>query len=129
MFTPARAAISRVDAPGNPREANTCSAADRMRALVDPGASRAFSRADLLTTCECLERSTTPRQASAGSVDLGLPGGPRLPPLVHPQPLLRMAAHHVLEDRGQLLGGAEDVGLRVAAVLGKDDGQQVYDVA
>src|SRR5262249_19874213 len=71
MLTPARAAISRVDAPVKPRAANTSSAADRMRALVDPGASRAFSSADLLTTDECLERSTTRRQASRES--LGVP--------------------------------------------------------
>src|SRR5262245_50622769 len=102
MFTPARAAISRVEAPGNPREAKTSSAAARMRALVEPGASRALSRAVLFTTCECLERSTTPVKLCGGSVDLRLPGRARLPPLVHPQPLLGMAAHHVLEDRRQL---------------------------
>ena len=49
MFTPARAAISRVEAPWNPFAANTSSAAARMRPLVDPGASRAFSSADLTT--------------------------------------------------------------------------------
>ena len=49
MFTPARAAISRVEAPSKPRAANTYSAALRMRAMVDPGPPRAFSSAVLLT--------------------------------------------------------------------------------
>src|SRR5262245_56187007 len=127
MLTPALAAISRVEAPGNPREAKTSSAAVRMRALVEPGASRALSSAVLFTTCECLERSTTSRQA-LWSVDLGLAVGPGLPALVHPEPLLGMTAHHVLEDGRQLLGCAEDVGLRVTGVLRVDDGQHVHDV-
>lgn len=46
MLTPAAAAISRVDAPSNPLAANTSSAAFRMRALVDEGASRALLRAE-----------------------------------------------------------------------------------
>ena len=48
MLTPARAAMSRVEAPPYPRAANTSSAAPRMRALVEPGASRAFWRADFI---------------------------------------------------------------------------------
>src|SRR5947209_6444836 len=47
MLTAARLAISRVDAPSKPRAAKTSSAAARMRALVEPGASRALSNADL----------------------------------------------------------------------------------
>src|SRR5262245_36059184 len=75
MFTPARAAISRVDAPVKPRAAKTSSAAERMRALVEPGASRAFSRAVLVTMTGCLERLTTPRQAFAHdmAVELAYP--------------------------------------------------------
>src|SRR5262249_42417822 len=75
MFTPARAAISRVDAPVKPRAAKTSSAAERMRALVEPGASRAFSRAVLVTMTGCLERLTTPRQACAHdmAVELAYP--------------------------------------------------------
>src|SRR4030095_14912736 len=117
MFTPARAAISRVDAPVKPRAAKTSSAAERMRALVDPGASRAFSSAVLLTTADCLERSTTRRQApgnnrrrarapeqtsskrSDPSVYLRRPIRPRLPPPVQPQPLLGEPPHHVLAPR------------------------------
>src|SRR5436309_15927424 len=41
MFTPALAAISRVEAPSNPLAANTSSAVARIRALVEVGASRA----------------------------------------------------------------------------------------
>jgi hypothetical protein len=46
MFTPAAAAISRVEAPSNPLPANTTSAAVRMRAFVDDGASRALISAE-----------------------------------------------------------------------------------
>src|SRR5215470_7998185 len=64
MLTPARAAISRVEAPGNPFAANTSSAAARMRPLVDPGASRACSSADLTTrTGDSIDRPS-PRTAA-----------------------------------------------------------------
>src|SRR5262245_1919837 len=49
MLTPARAAISRVPAPSKPRSAKMSSAAPRIRALVEPGASRASSSGDLAT--------------------------------------------------------------------------------
>src|SRR4029077_1800957 len=65
MLTSARAAISRVDAPWNPFAANTSSAAARMRPLVEPGASRAFSSADLTTRTKRLKRSTE-RSRTAG---------------------------------------------------------------
>ncbi len=45
MLTPAAAAISRVEAPSKPLAANTASAAVRMRALVDAGASRTLVNA------------------------------------------------------------------------------------
>ena len=45
MLTPAAAAISRVEAPSKPFGGNT-SAAVRMRALVDDGASRALFSAE-----------------------------------------------------------------------------------
>src|SRR5262245_18311358 len=57
MFTAARAAISRVEAPSNPRSAKTSSAAARMRAFVDPGASRAFSRAVFTATIQAIDRA------------------------------------------------------------------------
>src|SRR5690349_23440741 len=64
MLTPARAAISRVEAPWNPFAANTSSAAARMRAFVDPGASRAFSSADLTTrtAIQSIDRVRVPRR-------------------------------------------------------------------
>jgi hypothetical protein len=46
MFTPAAAAISRVEAPSKPLAANTSSAAARIRALVEDGASRALFKAE-----------------------------------------------------------------------------------
>ena len=45
MLTPAAAAISRVEAPSKPRAENTASAAARMRAFVDAGASRTLVNA------------------------------------------------------------------------------------
>jgi hypothetical protein len=46
MLTAADDAISRVDAPSNPLAAKTASAAARIRALVDDGASRALFSAE-----------------------------------------------------------------------------------
>jgi hypothetical protein len=46
MLTAAAAAISRVDAPSKPFVAKTASAAVRMRALVEDGASRALFSAE-----------------------------------------------------------------------------------
>jgi hypothetical protein len=45
-LTAAAEAISRVEAPSNPLAAKTDSAAARMRALVDAGASRALFSAE-----------------------------------------------------------------------------------
>src|SRR5258706_2367459 len=49
MFTCAFDAISRVEAPANPLTAKTPSAAARISALVEAGASRAFSNAERMT--------------------------------------------------------------------------------
>src|SRR5437763_14474653 len=94
MLTPARAAISRVEAPWNPFAANTSSAAARMRAFVDPGASRAFSSADLTTrTGDSIDR---PRSAYRG--DCRLSTRPHWTLLVE----LRRAVHPERARTGQV---------------------------
>src|SRR5437667_325648 len=76
MLTPARAAISRVDAPWKPLAAKTSSAAPRMRALVDPGASRALSSADFATCRGRLERLTHAGAYRAPGAAVNRCGGP-----------------------------------------------------
>src|SRR5262252_6047993 len=64
MFTPARAAISRVEAPSKPCAAKISSAAARMRALVEPGASRALSSALFIAGPGRLIRAFDPGQST-----------------------------------------------------------------
>src|SRR5207247_6359321 len=52
-----------------------------------------------------------------------------LPALVHPQPLLGVAADHLLEDGGKALGVAADVLAGLARALHLEDGEHVHAVA
>src|SRR5439155_16247726 len=63
------------------------------------------------------------------SVEPRLARRARLPALVHPQPLLGVAADHLLEDGGEALGVAAHVLGRVARALHLEDGEHVHAVA
>src|SRR5262249_20948992 len=73
MYTPPRAHISRVEAPSKPRAAKISSAAARMRALVEPGASRALSSALFITGPGRLIRAFDPGPSTDQALADGKP--------------------------------------------------------
>ena len=75
MLTPARPAMSRVEAPANPLVANTSSAAPRMRALVEAGAARTFCKVERFTF---LPRSRCPHPSCDTPTGTASPHAPRM---------------------------------------------------
>src|SRR5207302_4112370 len=75
----------------------------------------------------CLARGGRGRVGT--SVEPRLARRARLPALVHPQPLLGMAANHLLEDGGEALRVLADVLGGVARALDLEDGEHVHAVA
>src|SRR5205814_667469 len=78
---------------------------------------------------------TSPRVGRCSRGRVGTSVEPRLarraglPALVHPQPLLGMAANHLLEDGGEALRVLADVLGGVARALDLEDGEHVHVVA